>query len=141
MSIYEELLSKREQLNWEEITKEEMQELFDENIPDSMIADLYKINKSKVTYKRRKWDITRSSSIERQLKSFDIYKEINEESKNRLLDKKNMDKMAKALTHYLFRNGPVEDIHSEGKLSQSDMKKLNKYMVNKIGSILTCIYK
>ena len=70
----------------------------------------------------------------------DIFKGINEDSKNRLIDKDNMDKMAKALTHYLFRNGPLEDIHSEGKLSQSDMKKLNKYMVNKIGSILTCIY-
>lgn len=140
MPIYQELLKKKEQLKWGDITKEELERLFDENIPDSMIAELYNVSKGKVKYKRDKWNINRMSTVQRQLKSMDLFKGINEESKKRLLDKENMDKMAKAITHYIFRNGPIEDMHSEDKFSQADMKKLNKYMVNKIGSILTCIY-
>lgn len=38
-----------------------------------------------------------------------------------------------ALAHFCFRNGPVEDMHADGKLSQDDMKTLNKYMVDRLG--------
>ena len=44
--------------------------------------------------------------------------------------------MAKAITVEAFRNGPVEDMHAEGKLSDDDMKTLNKYMVNKIARLM-----
>ena len=44
--------------------------------------------------------------------------------------------MAKAITVEAFRNGPVEDMHAEGKLSDEDMKILNKYMVNKIARLM-----
>lgn len=37
------------------------------------------------------------------------------------------------LAHFCFRNGPVEDMHADGKLSQEDMKTLNKYMVDRLG--------
>lgn len=48
-----------------------------------------------------------------------------------------IDGIAKAITVEAFRNGPVEDMHAEGKLSDEDIKTLNKYMVNKIARILT----
>ena len=41
------------------------------------------------------------------------------------------------MTHYAFRNGPVEDMHANGQLSQQDMKTLNKYMVNRIAGLLS----
>lgn len=60
-----------------------------------------------------------------------------------------------ALTHFCFRNGPVEDMHSGrvsyleatpdtppediSQLSDADMKKLNKYMVDKLGFFLTLL--
>ena len=53
--LYEELRKRKEsgeKLDWNKISKDELKELFDENIPDSMIAELYEISKSKVTYKR-----------------------------------------------------------------------------------------
>ena len=40
--------------------------------------------------------------------------------------------LAKAITVEVFRNGPVEDMHAAGKLSEEDMKTLNKYMVSEL---------
>ena len=45
--------------------------------------------------------------------------------------------LAKAITVEVFRNGPVEDMHAAGKLSEEDMKILNKYMVNKLARLLS----
>lgn len=44
--------------------------------------------------------------------------------------------MAIALTLFCFRNGPIEDIHADGKLSDSDMKILNKSIVNRVALVL-----
>ncbi len=70
-----------------------------------------------------------------------LFENLNKSSKERLLNKDNTDTISIALTHYLFRNGTVEDIHSEGKLSQEDMKTLNKFMVNRIAGLLEIINK
>ena len=45
------------------------------------------------------------------------------------------DKIAKAITIFAFRNGPVENMHTDGKLSQEDMKTLNKFMVNRLAYV------
>ena len=47
-----------------------------------------------------------------------------------------IDAISKAVTHYAFSYGPVEDMHANGQLSQQDMKTLNKYMVNRIAGLL-----
>jgi hypothetical protein len=60
-------------------------------------------------------------------------------SKERLLKRENIDSISKAITHFIFRNGPVEDIHANNQLSEDDMKTLNKYMVNRIAGLLTTI--
>ena len=43
--------------------------------------------------------------------------------------------LAKAAAVYAFRNGPVEDMHADGQLSDTDMKTLNINMVNRLGEI------
>ena len=95
--------------------------------------------------KRRKWDIKLYNSTIKEFLNDDtnkiLFKNLNRDSKNRLLNEKNIDSIAIGLTHYLFRNGPVEDMHSEGKLSQNDMKTLNKFMVNRIVGLLQTINK
>ena len=63
-------------------------------------------------------------------------KTVNREAKKMLLRPENIDSFAKAVTHYAFRNGPVEDMHTEKKLSQDDMRTLNKYMVNRLAGPL-----
>ena len=144
MYTYKELLEKKKnkKLDWQEITKEQLEELFiNENISDSMIADLYDISKSSVTYKRKKWDITLRDSYIKSLINEDpaIMQELNEHSKQRLMKKENIDWISKAIVHYIFRNGPVEDMHSDYKLTEEDMKTLNKYMVNKIATLLNLV--
>lgn len=59
--------------------------------------------------------------------------------------------LAIGITHYCFRNGPIEDMHAGiskkyatentkpeniSLLSEEDMKKLNKYMVDKLGFLI-----
>ncbi len=146
-NLYEELLKQKNEgkkLDWNSITKEELENLFEEH-SDSTIAELYDITKSQVTNKRRKWDIKLYNSAIKKFLNEDtnkiLFKNLNQDSKNRLLNEKNIDSIAIGLTHYLFRNGPVEDMHSEGKLSQNDMKTLNKFMVNRIAGLLQIINK
>lgn len=128
-------------LNWDDITKEQLEKLFiDENIPNSLIADLYDVSKERVRSKRRKWNISMYSAnyIYKRYteENSSLFTLLNQNSKERLLKEENIDFISKALTHYVFRNGPVEDMHAAGKLTEEDMKTLNKYMVNRIAGLV-----
>lgn len=52
-----------------------------------------------------------------------------------------INRTAVALVHEIFRNGPVEDIHASpnSKLTDEDMKTINKYMVDHVACILNAI--
>ena len=144
---YQELCQKKEngeQLNWNGITKEQLETLFiDEHIPNNLIADLYSINGGEVISKRNKWGIKQNSAkyLYKRLEenNLESFKKLNQDSKERLIGKNNIDWISKALTHYVFRNGPVEDMHANHQLSQEDMKRLNKYMVDRIAGLLKLI--
>lgn len=147
--LYEKLVKRKnngEILNWNLITKNELEELFSK-YSDNAIAELYEVNAYEVKKKRNKWNIKQYNyTIQESLNDFlnkdknkTLYENINKESKERLLRNIDKDVLPIALTHYLFRNGPVEDMHSAGKLSQSDMKTLNKYMVDRIAGLLETI--
>ena len=136
--LYNKLLEKKnkgEKLEWDNITKEELEKLFEE-VTDNMIAELYEVKKSQVQTKRNKWNIKQRNYI---IKNFLEQNQINQISKNKLLNRDNIDMISIALAHYLFRNGPVENMHSEGKLSQKDMKTLNKFIVNRIAGLLKTV--
>lgn len=60
---------------------------------------------------------------------------------NTKLDVETIDMLSKGITQFAFRSGPVEKMHSKGKLTQKDMKTLNKYIVNHIAGLLTTISK
>jgi len=53
----------------------------------------------------------------------------------------NINVISKAITHFTFRNGPVEDMHAypNNQLSEEDMKILNKFMVNRLAHVFTLI--
>ncbi len=144
---YQELYHKKEkgeQLSWDDITKEQLEKLFiDEHISNNMIANLYNIEGGKVISKRNKWGIKQNSAkyfYKRfEENNLEIFKNLNQDSKDRLFNIDNIDWISKALTHYVFRNGPVEDMHANHQLSQEDMKTLNKYMVNKIAGLLKLV--
>ena len=58
---------------------------------------------------------------------------------NTKLDFETIDMLSKGITQFAFRSGPVEEMHTRNKLTQKDMKALNKYMVNRIAGLLTAI--
>lgn len=149
--LYEELTKRKnkgEILNWNLITKKELEELF-RNHSDNTIAELYEVTAYQVKKQRNKWNIKQYNyAIQESLQEFlsedknkTLFENLNKSSKKRLLSDRSKDILPIALTHYLFRNGPVEDMHTDGKLSQNDMKILNKFMVNRIAGLLETIDK
>lgn len=107
-NLYKKLLTRKKQgekLEWNDITKEELETLFKE-VPDSVIAELYEVTKSQVTTKRKKWDIKQINfTIEKILNDSKtnkaLFEALNQESKKRLLQEDNIDTISIALTHYL----------------------------------------
>lgn len=129
-------------LSWNEITEEELKHLYyDENLSDRQIADLFRVSKSKVAYKRGKMGISLRNKVYQEFvqQNSELFEKLNSDSKERLLKRENIDMISKAVTHFIFRNGPIEDMHANNQLSQKDMKTLNKYMVNRIAGLLTAI--
>lgn len=47
-----------------------------------------------------------------------------------------INRLAIAFAHFVFRNGPVEDMHADGKLGEEDMKTLNKFVVNRLAYLI-----
>jgi len=52
------------------------------------------------------------------------------------MNKQILKKVAKLLTVHGFRNSYIEDVHADGRLSQKEMKKLNKEVCNQIYTLL-----
>lgn len=60
---------------------------------------------------------------------------------NTKLDFETIDMLSKAITQFTLRCGPVEEMHARNKLTQKDIKTLNKVMTNRIAGLLTTISK
>lgn len=58
---------------------------------------------------------------------------------NPLTDPDIIHKLSIVTTHYVFRNGPVEDMHAQGKLSDNSIMILNKFIVNRLAYIFSLI--
>lgn len=59
---------------------------------------------------------------------------------NTKLNFQTIDMLSKGITQFAFRSGPVEEMHSKGKLTQKDMETLNKYMTNRITGLLQTVF-
>jgi hypothetical protein len=139
---YDELNKQKEsgiELSWTDISEEQLRKLYaGEKIPTVLISRLYNVKKSQIDYKRKKFGINFMETITNNFVD-NVSKNTNETMKKVFLDNFDIDKLSKIITNYAFRNGPVEDIHASGKLSEEDMMILNKYMVNRIAGILQLI--
>lgn len=125
----------------EELTSEDFFEIYTaDTVTDSTIARLFDTTKERVRYLRQKHGVTKSEMCRYaivHMKGTD-WRTMNGKIKEQLF-KRNFDDMVKAVVTFAHRNGPVEDIHAEGRLSQEDMKRINKHMVNRIAFILWLI--
>lgn len=98
----------------DELTPEDLKFMFiNEGKSDYQISQLFGVSESKITYRRRKYGITIRNSIldEYLLVQSEAAKEMNNKTKEELLVNDNINMIAKAITHFAFRNGPVEDMH------------------------------
>lgn len=125
---------------WESISEAQIRKLYsNKNVTDNDIAALFEVTIGRVRYKRKKYGLcVKKISILRFFngsENIQLHK-LSQDSKERLLADENFDRLAIGLAHYFFRNGPVEDMHADSQLSESDMKTLNKYMVDRIARVL-----
>lgn len=145
MGVYEDLAATKDKgigLSLANLSPKDLGTMFvDEHIPDSMIGDLYGVPKSRISYLRRKHRITiRETALGDCLQGrTERAREMNVEARTEILAKPNVSMISKAMTHFAFRNGPVEDMHANGQLSESDMKTLNKFMVNRLAYVFTLV--
>lgn len=142
MRLYDKFSNRKklgENIDLDELTPEKLRILFiEEGISDGRIAELFDVKPSKITYLRRKNEITIRNSIVDEFIN-NIPKEIDEKSKEELFNDGNITKIAKAITHFSFRNGPIENMHADRNknITDQDMKVLNKYMVNRLAYIFS----
>ncbi|MYL58643.1 hypothetical protein GLW20_14145 [Virgibacillus halodenitrificans] len=147
MKLYEHFLKRKQKgelLHLEELSSNDLEILFiEESKSDAMIASLFGVKSSKITYLRRKYGITIRNSL---IKDFldaesNVGMELNTNMIRQILTSENISKISKAVTHFAFRNGPIEDMHADvtKNITDEDMKKLNKYMVNRVAYIFTLI--
>lgn len=61
------------------------------------------------------------------------------QNKNPLDDKDIIHNLSVATTHLIYRNGPVENMHADGKLTDQAMKNINKFMVNRLGGVFSIL--
>lgn len=144
--LYAEYLAKKAQgdlPSWDLISEIQMRKLYsNKNIVDRDIAGLFDVSLSKVQYKRKKYGLSmKKISLLRFFNDSENVQlnELNQGSEDRLLAEENFDRLVVGLAHYFFRNGPVEDMHANGQLSQNDMKILNKYMADRIARVLLLV--
>jgi hypothetical protein len=128
----------------DDLTPEELRIMYIvEEKTDYMISQLFDVKESKITYRRKKYGISIQNSIidEYFLVKSERAKEMNNDIKEKLLIEENVSMISKAITHFAFRNGPIEEMHAipNNQLSETDMKTLNKFMVNRIAYIITLI--
>ena len=147
MSLYEELIERKnngEILKVEDLSAEELTQLYiDEEKTDRILAELFDVKQSKITYRRKKLGITLRNVIlnEFLLGKTEKAKKMNSKAKSQILNAENLNMISKAITHFAFRNGPVENMHAHpnNQLSEEDMKVLNKFMVNRLAYVFTLI--
>ncbi len=145
MGLYEDLCKQKEDgisLDYKSLSIEVFKQLsIEEEISDKNLAELFDVKQSKITYWRNKHGITiKNSLLDDLLQSkSERAKEINLRVKNEIFRKENISLISKAITHFAFRNGPIEDMHASpnNQLSDKDMEILNKFMVNRLAYVFS----
>ena len=129
----------QQNIEWSTITREELLALYvDNEYIDRDIAEMFDVTINQVSYKRKKFGITQELIIfTRMMRKMPKGKlqELNATSKKAVCDM-DLGVLSRVIAHYIFRNGPVEDMHCEGKLTDDDMAILNKYMNDRIATLI-----
>lgn len=145
MGLYKKLLSKKkndELIPFEELSIRDFEKLvIVEGKTEKQIVELFDVTLEEVEEKRKLMNI-RNKSIDLLFKNRgELVKKLNKQAKNDLFKEENLSQIAIAITHFAFRNGPVEDMHasSNNQLSDENMKILNKFMVNRLAYVFELI--
>lgn len=135
-SLYQELLSKPKKDLMFRGGYDDLKQLHKEGVPPENIADLFNMSEDETIN-----TIKDIKLIEKFVRNTNNDSELNNNSKELVWDTNKIDRIAISLAHFIFRNGPVEDMHagrhiefspSDSQLTDNDMEILNKYLVNRL---------
>ena len=145
-TLYQELLKEKLKGNNMELRfyYKEVNQLLKEGISFSDIANLYEISEKIIIDLIKKIELINGFTDDIQ-----INPKYNEQFKEKIWRSENINPIAVALTHFAFRNGPIENMHAgkhvmdfspdDSQLSDADMKILNKFMANHLAYFLDLI--
>lgn len=138
--LYDELAASKAagmELHTEDLTRDRLRRLWwDETESDARIAELYGTPVGAITRLRSNWGIMQKQLA---LESALTDSGMNADSLAHLRDPDKLPAIAKAATHFVFRNGPVENMHAAGQLSQEDMMVLNKFCANRLAYLFQLV--
>jgi hypothetical protein len=77
-------------------------------ILDVGVAELFDGSIGQMRYLRKKYNVN-TKRVSRHLQET-----VNEKSKARLISPESADALATAISHYIYRDGPIEDYHADG---------------------------
>ena len=96
--------------NWGDVCRNDLIDLYvTKDYTDQGVAEHFNVSKSQVAYKRRKFGLSAAElRFKKILSSQDdnLVKGLQESMKSNVISMSTED-IARSLTHYLFRNGPV----------------------------------
>ncbi len=126
-------------LIFSDLSEEDLKDIVvHEGVKIAEIAELFNIDIQMVE-KKAQFAIEVDKFLNKQYERFMSNKKFNAFAKKQLFKDQDINMISKALTHFAFRNGPVEGMHADGKLSEEDMKILNKFMVNRLAYVFELI--
>lgn len=130
--------------NWADVTIEDFIWLINvrnQSLED--IADMYSVDEDEALRKAMEFNVTQDNinNILLSTENSTIQKEFCKAKAKELIIK-DVDSLAKKLAVDCFRNCPtLENRHSEGCLSENDMKEINIYASNRLAAYLDLVYK
>lgn len=129
------------EVTWNEISREQLMYLIiDKELSNASIAKAFGVSMYKVRYKKSKFKLTVADRLWEEFArgNGELIDALNEDVKSWFLDYKNVDTLSKSIANYIFRSGPIENLHGNSQLvSDKSMKAINIYMINRIAGLLT----
>lgn len=111
---------------WNKFSNEEKMVLL-KNMNNSWLMEAFGLTRYQLDKVKEELDFKRQQLIA----------QANDHIKNNFLFS-DLQRLASGITHFIFRNGPIEDMHADKNknILNEDMKVLNKYMMSHLTTIL-----
>lgn len=105
-------------LIFSDLSEEDLKDIIvHEGVKIAEIAELFNID-IQLVEKKAQYAVEVDKFLNKQYERFMSNKKFNAFAKKQLFKDQDTNMISKALTHFAFRNGPVEDMHADGEIKK-----------------------